>query len=81
MNVVTLTDLRASLPTLIKHVGDSLERFTVTVSGKPRAVIMSLEEVESLEETADVLAHSDLAALRRGIAQAKKGQGTPLNNL
>lgn len=81
MNVVTLSDLRSDLPSLIKQVGDGLQRFVVTVSGKPKAVILSLEEVEALEETADVLATTDLSALRRGVAQAQKGQGIPLSQL
>lgn len=81
MNVITLSDLRSSLPSLLKRVGDNFQRYVVTVSGKPKAVIMSLEEVESLEETADVLAHTNLKSLDKGITQAKEGLGTPLIDL
>jgi len=81
MNIVALSDLRADLPSWIKLVGDQLERLVVTVSGKPKAVLMSVEELESLEETAEVMATVDMKALKRGIAQAKRGEGVPLSEL
>lgn len=81
MNTLTLTQMRANLPTLVGKVADQLERFVVTVSGQPKAVLVSAEELASLEETAEVMSTVDLIALRRGIAQAKKHQGISLDQL
>lgn len=81
MNTIAVSQLRADLPNLIKLVGDNLERFVVTVSGKPKAVLMSMEELESIEETANVMATVDMVALEKGIAEAKKELGVPLDEL
>ena len=81
MNTLTLTQMRANLPSLVASVADNLERFVVTVSGQPRAVLVSSDELASLEETAEVMSTVDLKALRTGIAQAKKRQGVNLASL
>ncbi len=81
MNILTLTQMRTNLPSLVAKVADKLERFVVTVSGKPRAVLVSADELASLEETAEVMSTVDLVSLRRGITQAKKKQGMALNDL
>lgn len=81
MNTLTLTQLRANLPSLVASVADNLERFVVTVSGQPRAILVSADELSSLEETAEVMSTVDLKALRKGIAQAKKRQGISLASL
>ena len=82
MNTIAISELRSNLPTFINQVSEQLQRVIVTVAGKPKAVILSLEEVEALEETAEILAVPDsLKKIRKGIAQAKKGQGLSLAKL
>lgn len=81
MNTLTLTQMRTNLPSLVSKVADQLERFVVTVSGQPRAVLVSADELTSLEETAEVMTSIDRSSLRRGITQAKKRQGISLNQL
>ena len=73
--------MRANLPSLVASVADNLERFVVTVSGEPRAVLVSSDELASLEETAEVMSTVDLKALRKGISQAKKRQGVSLSQI
>lgn len=81
MNTLTLTQMRTNLPSLVASVADNLERFVVTVSGEPRAVLVSADELASLEETAEVMSSVDLRSLNRGIAQAKKRKGISLSDL
>ena len=82
MDVVAISNLRSNLPSFINEVSDKLKRFIVTVSGKPKAVMMSLEELESLEETAEILAvPGAYEEIMKGVAEAKKGKGTPLSKL
>lgn len=81
MNTLTLSQMRANLPTLVSQVADNLERFVVTVSGQPRAILVSADELASLEETAEVLSSVDLKALKKGISQAKKKQSVDLSSL
>lgn len=80
-STITLTDLRTDLPSVVKDVEENLKRFVVTVSGKPKAIIMSMDEVESLEETAEVIASIDMKAYKKSLAEAKAGLGIPLDEL
>nr|WP_085231255.1 type II toxin-antitoxin system prevent-host-death family antitoxin [Mycobacterium conspicuum] len=57
-------------------------RITVTVHGRPTAVLLAVDDLESLEETIAVL--SDSAALRAfGEAEAEiaRGEGEDLDSL
>lgn len=63
MTTVSLADVKAHLSELVGRVNDHHERVTVTVHGRPSAVLIAVEDLESLEETLGVL--SDPATLRR----------------
>lgn len=79
---ISISDARANLPDLINRISKNMERITITVNGKPKATIMSAEEMESLEETAEVLAIPGAReSINEGMKQAKKGQGIPLSEL
>ncbi len=59
-----------------------MDRVTITVNGKPKAVVLSPEELESLEETAEILAiPGALESIRKGKEQIKKGQFVKLADL
>lgn len=58
----SLAETKAHLSELVARVGEQHERITVTVHGRPAAVIMAVDDLESLEETIAVL--SDPAALQ-----------------
>jgi len=45
---------------LLKEVNTKLKRFTITRHGKTQAVVMSPEEVESWEETMEIMADKKL---------------------
>ena len=79
MNTISISHARAQLPDLVKQVGNSIERFSITVNGKIKAVLLSQEELESLEETTKILSVSGAKELiKKGATQAKKGQGVIL---
>ena len=76
MDTIAISDARANLPKLIDDVYEKLKSFTITVSGKPKAVVMSFEELESLQETAEILSIPGAeASMKKGLKQAKKRQG------
>lgn len=82
MDTIAVSDLRNNLADFVSRVGEGLERVVVTVSGKPKAVMLSLEELESLEETAEVLSFPGAyKKIKNGICEAKKGKGVLLQNL
>lgn len=80
MDTIAISHLRANLPTLINEVSEKLKSFIITVSGKPKAVVMSLEELESLQETAEILSTPGaLERIKKGTDDAQKGRGVPLS--
>lgn len=80
--LVTISSARTELPSLVRRVNRNLDRYIITVQGEPKAAVLSLEELESLEETAEVLSIPGAKkSLSRGVAQAKKGRGVPLTQL
>jgi antitoxin YefM len=81
-NLVAISDARANLPELVNKVNDNFERFVITINGQPKAVLVSEEELESLEETAEILAIPGAKqAIDRGVEQAKKGEMRPLEDI
>lgn len=81
-NIVAISDARAKLPELVNRVDKNLDRVVITVNGQPKAVLLSAEELESLEETAEILAIPGARqSIKQGLKEAKKGQGIPLSEL
>jgi prevent-host-death family protein len=60
--VLSLAEIKKRLSEIIDGVEKRHDRVVLTRNGKPAAVIMSPEELESLEETLEIL--SDPKALR-----------------
>lgn len=78
-DLITISEARANLPSLINKVSEGLNRFMITVNNKPKAVVMSVEELESLEETAEILSiPGALKAIKTGHRQAQKRKGITL---
>ncbi len=79
---MAISDVRINLPDLFNKVSRNLDRIVITVNGQPKAILVSQEELESLEETAEILAIPDAkVSIKKGFKQAKKGLGTPLSKL
>ena len=82
MNIISLSDARANLPSLVKKINDGFDRFIVTVNNKPGAVLISAEELESLEETAEVSTIPGFyESLKKSTQDMKSGKGITLTNL
>ncbi|NJC24302.1 prevent-host-death family protein [Arthrobacter pigmenti] len=62
-STVSLAEAKAHLSELVVRVGGQHERVTVTVHGKPSAILLAPEDLESLEETIAIL--SDPETMRR----------------
>jgi prevent-host-death family protein len=77
-----LADVKAHLSELVGRVNTHHERVTVTVHGRPSAVLVAVEDLEALEETIAVL--SDTEALRQlaaSDAELARGEGENLEAL
>jgi prevent-host-death family protein len=55
MTTIPLADAKARLSAVLDEVRDTHERVVITRNGRPEAVIMSVEDLEALEETLDLL--------------------------
>ena len=51
MKTTSLADVRSQLSKYVEDVVKTHERVTITKNGKPAAVLISAEDLESLEET------------------------------
>ena len=74
MTTVPLSEAKTHLARLLAEVEKLGEGVTITRSGRPAGVLLSIEEYEGLIETLDILADSKLmASIRRGLRDAQKG--------
>ena len=55
MTVIPLADAKAKLSAVLDEVRDTHERVVITRNGRPEAVLLSVEDLETLEETLDIL--------------------------
>jgi prevent-host-death family protein len=74
--------LRPKLPKIIKTVDSKLDRFIITKRGKPAALLMSIDDYESLLETIDVLSDKKLIKrLRKAEKELEKGKVKALDEI
>ena len=72
---VPFTEAKAHLSELVDKVVGEHERFVLTRNGRPAAVLMSPDELESLEETLEILRDPDLMdSIRKSRREAAEGK-------
>lgn len=79
---LSLAEAKAHLSELVGRVNGHHERITVTVHGKPSAVLLAPEDLDALEETIAIL--SDPDAMRRLVASDRElasGEGESESDL
>jgi len=82
MNLIAISDARAQLPDLVQRVSQYLDRILITVNGKPKVAVVSVEELEALEETAEILSIPGAkASINRGRNDVKKRRGVSFSHL
>lgn len=74
--VLSLADVKAHLSDLVARVSTQHERVMVTVHGKPSAVLIATEDLESLEESVAILSDPDtMQRLAASDAELARGEG------
>ncbi len=74
MSLLPLAEVKAHLSEVVQRVSTQHERVTITVHGRPAAVLISVDDLESLEETIAVLSDADLMQqLRESEAERAAG--------
>lgn len=77
--ILPLSEAKAHLSELAERVENEHQRILVTRNGRPSFVLMSLDDLESLEETVEILQDSELrASLARSREEADRGETLPL---
>ncbi|OGW84764.1 MAG: hypothetical protein A2987_06085 [Omnitrophica bacterium RIFCSPLOWO2_01_FULL_45_10] len=79
---VTLKTLRPRLPKIIDDIDSKMDRFIITRRGKPVALMMSIDDYESILETLDILSDTRLMKrIKRSEANVKKGDVRSLDEI
>jgi antitoxin YefM len=82
MTTMPLGDVKSHLSELVGRVHDHHERVTVTVHGKPSAVLVAVEDLEQLEETLAILRDTDtLKRLSESDAELARGEHVSADEL
>jgi len=71
-----LAEVTSRLAELVERVASQHDRVTVTVAGRPSAVLVAVDDLEALEETIAVQADSDtVRQLTDSDAEVARGKG------
>ena len=71
---MSLADVKNRLSEVVDQLEREHGRVVITKHGRPAAVVMSVADLESLEETLDILDSEDLlASIRDGLAELGAG--------
>jgi prevent-host-death family protein len=77
MTTIPLADAKARLSAVLDEVRNTHERVVITRNGRPEAVIMSVSDLEALEETLDLLSTPGaLDEIRAAEAEIARGEAT-----
>lgn len=75
MKTLPLSEVKAKLSQLVDEVESRDERVVITRRGRPAAVLISQDDLESWQETLEITSDRALMTeLRRGIRQVARGQ-------
>lgn len=78
----SLADVKAHLSAYVASVHDTHERVVITRNGEPAAVLISPEDLESLEETLAVLSDpAAMADIAEADAAIARGDVVPLDEV
>lgn len=82
MDVLPLAEVKARLSEIVGRVAGEHDRVTVTRNGRPAAVLVSPEDLESLEETLAVLSQPGaLDEIRQAHEAIAAGDAVELDSL
>ena len=82
METIPLALAKAKLSEVVDRVEREQDRVTITRNGRPVAMIISLDDIEGLEETLEILSDKRLMRkIRAGIAAAEAGDTIPIQDM
>jgi prevent-host-death family protein len=74
-----LAEVKNRLSEVVERLEREHGRVVITKHGRPAAVVLSIEDLESLEETLDVLGDAPLMEdIRAGLRELAAGEAVPM---
>lgn len=71
---ITLKDLRPNLPKVIDQIDSQFDRYIISKRGEPVAILLSIDDYESLVETLnETTDRENLQKIRQGMKEVKEG--------
>lgn len=78
-DTMSLAAVKAHFSEVADRVEKQQDRVVVTRNGRPAVVLISPDDLDSLEETLAILSDKRLLAkVRKGLAEANAGKGIPV---
>jgi antitoxin YefM len=78
--LMTLRDVKNHLSEVVDQVEREHDRVVITKHGRPAAVLVSVDDLESLEETLDVITRPKLLAqIRDSLTELRSGEADVLS--
>jgi len=75
-----LAEVKNRLSEVVDEVEREHARVVITKHGRPAAVVVSAADLESLEETLDIMGNESLLTdIKAAVAELKAGSATPLS--
>ncbi|MHB1595709.1 MAG: type II toxin-antitoxin system Phd/YefM family antitoxin [Streptosporangiaceae bacterium] len=82
MTMIPLADAKARLSAVLDDVRDTHDRVVITRNGRPEAVIISVADLETIEETLDLLSTPGaIDEIRTAEAEIARGEATGADEL
>jgi len=76
---VPLGEVKTRLSELVERIEREHGRVVITKHGRPAAVLMSIDDLESLEETLEIMSDPELmAGIREAQEESARGELTPV---
>lgn len=80
--IIPASEARSNFYNLLDEVSSTSKRFIITRRGRAQAVVLSPEEVESWEETLEIMSNKKLVKdIKEGLSDLKRGRVTPLEDV
>jgi antitoxin YefM len=77
---MSLRDVKNRLSEVVDKIEREHDRVVITKHGRPAVVVLSVDDLESLEESLDVMASPDLIAqIRDSLAEIAGDQAQPMS--
>lgn len=82
LETASIAEAKAHLSELVARVGSQHQRVTVTVHGRPTAVLVAVDDLEAMEETIAILSDASvMRSLATADAELARGEGEDVDAL